>query len=195
MTRHMEKTRIVGEYVRARLVLECKVRGRAYHIAQKIGFAPIHISLVLRGKRSVGLALAKAMAEFWGLDYEGLERMAYEAHGLTYIPEESVRRDLPNLQSTISWCLHGKVYPPSFLRTYEREAEQGGADRSAREWMLDLESKYAIWDAKRLAKLAGKREARELARGTRTQEERSGVYAKHAEVHGKRPRRTKRTGS
>ena len=196
MTRHMENARIVGEYVRARLVLECRVRGRAAQIAKETGFAPIHISRILRNQRTVGLAMARAMAEVWGMTYETLEKMAYEAHRLPLIPAESTANDLPNLQKTIDWCLHEKVYPPRFLRAYEREAqkERGAADRTAREWMLDLEAKFMKHETDRREQGATSREKRRAARPMGMREERSGTFAKHgATPQGRAAPKTPRT--
>src|SRR5713101_5714837 len=132
----LERGRIVGEYVRARLRLECQQRGRAAKIAEKTGFAAAHISLVRKGGRTVGTDFARAMAELWGLDYEALERLAFENHGLPYSAPTAVVRDLPNLRSVIDWCREGKVYPARFLRRYETEAEGKGQDRGRREWLL-----------------------------------------------------------
>ncbi len=94
----LKRVRIVGEYVRARLCLECQQRGRAAKIAEKTGFAAAHISLIRTGARTVGTDFARAMAELWGLDYEALERLAFENHGLPYSAPAPVVRDLPNLR-------------------------------------------------------------------------------------------------
>ncbi len=170
-----ERARIVGEYVRARLRLECEQRGRAAKIAEKTGFAAAHISLIRKGGRTVGTDFARAMAELWGMNYETLERLAFETHGIPYSSRIPVIRDLPNLRATIEWCREGRVYPSRFLRHYETAAELGGADRSRRAWLLDLESSYSAWEAGR----NGGRKSR--SRGPtriRSREERSGVHEK-----------------
>ena len=178
MTRHKENTRIVGEYVRARLVLECSVRGRAAQIAKETGFAPIHISRIVRNLRAVGLAFARAMAKLWGLEYEELEKLAYEAHHLPRIPAESAATDLPNLQKTIDWCHHEKVYPPHFLRAYERSVLKEGVrvDRTAREWLFDLEAKFTKHKAERRPR--GGRDSRREAPRLSAREEPSGTFAR-----------------
>ncbi len=166
---------MVGEYVRARLSLECQQRGRAAKIAEKTGFAQAHISLIRKGLRSVGSDFARAMAELWGLDYEALERLAFENHGIPYSAPLPVVRDLPNLRATIDWCREGKVYPARFLRRYETRAELEGMDRPRREWLVDLEASFAKQDAD----LGSNKSAgRKVSRGIRAREEPSGVHAK-----------------
>lgn len=170
-----ERARIIGEYVRARLCLECQQRGRAAKIAEKTGFAQAHISLIRKGNRAVGTDLARAMGELWGLDYEALERLAFETHGIPYSAPTPVPRDLPNLRATVDWCREGKVYPARFLRQYETQAERTGGDRSRRAWLLDLESSFATWRKKRQD--ADTTERKPVS-GVRRREEVSGVYEK-----------------
>jgi hypothetical protein len=172
-----ERVRIVGEYVRARLCLECQQRGRAAKIAEKTGFAAAHISLIRRGSRTVGTDFARAMAELWGLKYDALERLAFETHGIPYSAPMPVVRDLPNLRATIDWCREGKVYPSRFLRRYETEAELAGDDRSRREWLLDLERAYApqAQEASRTGVQGSEPKSRPAIR---VREERSGVHPK-----------------
>ncbi len=172
-----ERSRIVGEYVRARLKLECQQRGRAAKIAEKTGFAAAHISLIRRGKRTVGTEFARAMAELWGVDYETLERLAFQTHGIAYSAPAPVTRDLPNLRATVDWCREGKVYPYRFLRHYETDAEQLGIDKSRREWLLDLESTFANSRAERVSPRSTK-SLKKSARAIRSREEPSGVHAK-----------------
>jgi hypothetical protein len=195
MTRRQENARIVGEYVRARLVLECRVRGRAAQIARETGFAPIQISRVIRGQRTVGFALAKAMADVWGHAYETLEKMAFDAHRLPLVPAGSTASELPNLQKTIDWCLHEKVYPPRFLQRYEREVqrERSTVDRTAREWMLDIEAKFAALEAERRER-PGNHDERRPARRMRSREERSGTFAKHGVFQPNKRTGTTKTG-
>jgi transcriptional regulator with XRE-family HTH domain len=172
-----ERARIVGDYVRARLTLECQQRGRAAKIAEKTGFAAAHISLIRKGHRTVGTDFARAMAELWGLSYEELERLAFENHGLPYSAPAPVVRDLPNLRATIEWCHEGKVYPARFLRRYEAAAERLAEDRPRRAWLVDLEAAFA---AQRTGPLVGPTKAggRKQIRGVRPEEEPSGVHTK-----------------
>ena len=173
-----ERARIVGEYVRARLRLECEQRGRAAKIAEKTGFAAAHISLVRKGGRTVGTELARAMAELWGMDYEALEKLAFETHGIPYSAPAPVVRDLPNLRATIDWCREGKVYPSRFLRRYETQAELAGVDRTRREWLVNLEAAYA----EQAGEYRTKRKRNEVQPKSRprvrSREERSGVHPK-----------------
>jgi len=174
-----QRARIVGEYVRARLQLECQQRGRAAKIAEKTGFAAAHISLIRKGGRTVGSDFARAMAELWALDYEALERLAFENHGLPYSSPAPVVRDLPNLRATIDWCHEGKVYPARFLRRYETQAEQKGVDQTRRAWLLDLEAAYASWEAERPSQHTRDQSAlRKPSRRIRHREEASGVHEK-----------------
>src|SRR5882724_5853603 len=170
----LERARIVGEYVRARLRLECQQRGRAAKIAEKTGFAAAHVSLVRKGSRTVGTDFARAMAELWGLDYEALERLAFENHGLPYSSPAPVIRDLPNLRATVEWCQEGRVYPARFLRRYETEAERTGVDRPRRAWLVDIEASFGRWGSTDQAPLSERR----ASRGLRGREERSGVPEK-----------------
>jgi hypothetical protein len=123
----------------------------------------------------VGTDFARAMGELWGMDYEALERLAFETHGIPYSVRTPVVRDLPNLSATIDWCREGKVYPARFLRQYETHAEKGGVDRSRREWLLDLESSFTAQrkDGRRRDAVA-----RKAVGGIRRREEVSGVYEK-----------------
>lgn len=194
-----ERGRIVGEYVRARLKLECQQRGRAAKIAEKTGFAAAHISLIRAGDRTVGTDFARAMAELWGIDFAALEQLAFETHGIPYSAPEPVTRDLPNLRATVDWCREGKVYPSRFLRHYESRAEQAGVDRSRREWILDLESAFEASRADQGSPTSAKSGGRPSGRGIRRREERSGVHAKVADVdHSKKEsdasRKSRRAG-
>jgi hypothetical protein len=179
-----ERARIVGEYVRARLCLECQQRGRAAKIAEKTGFAAAHISLLRKGGRAVGTEFARAMAELWGMDYQTLERLAFETHGIPYAAPAPVPRDLPNLRATIEWCREGKVYPSRFLRQFETNAEQNGTDRPRRAWLLDLESSFAASEAVRRSTPSPK-PSRGKRPPIRSREERSGVHDKTSLFHGK----------
>jgi len=174
-----ERAHIVGEYVRARLRLECEQRGRAAKIAEKTGFAAAHVSFVRKGQRTVGTEFARAMAELWGMDYDALERLAFETHGIPWSPPTPVRRDLPNLRATIEWCREGKVYPSRFLRDFETKAEQAGIDRPRRAWLIDLEPSFRAWQHE---KQPSKGARATTAPGIRRREERSGVHEKAAAV-------------
>src|SRR4051794_36864945 len=75
----VERKKIVGEYVRKRLVRECaETYGKAFDISKKIGFSAGHVSNVQDGNRNVGDSFAMAMAEYWGMTYSQLERLALE---------------------------------------------------------------------------------------------------------------------
>jgi hypothetical protein len=117
------------------------------------------------------------MAELWGLNYEALERLAFENHGIPYSAPPPVVRDLPNLRATIDWCKEGKVYPARFLRRYETQAELAGIDRPRREWLVDLESSFAKQGVERRDRGPSKPSGRKI-RGIRSREEPSGVHAK-----------------
>jgi hypothetical protein len=165
--------------------MECEQRGRAAKIAEKTGFAAAHVSLVRRGERTVGTDFARAMAELWGMDYDALERLAFETHGIPYSAPTPVPRDLPNLRATIEWCREGRVYPSRFLRAFETKAELAGIDRSRREWLLELEAAFASSDSEARPGASEASPRNKATRGVRSREERSGVHLKGAGVRVK----------
>src|SRR6266498_3566443 len=72
----LERKRIVGDYVRERLVAECRQKwGQALVIAKRTGFSAAHVSNVKDGHRNVGDSFAMAMADYWGMTYSNLKRL------------------------------------------------------------------------------------------------------------------------
>ena len=74
--RRSEARRVLAAYVSDRLTRECAERGKAASIARTIGFSPAHISNARTGQAGVGEDLAEALAKYWGLSYEELQKEA-----------------------------------------------------------------------------------------------------------------------
>src|SRR5947207_1425573 len=103
----VERKRIVGEYVRKRLVRECEaVYGKAFEISKKIGFSAAHVSNIQDGNRNVGDSFAMAMAEYWGMTYSQLERLALEELALAHLRGGEDQKTGPGRDAT----------PPPLLR-------------------------------------------------------------------------------
>lgn len=79
MRRRGEAQREIGEYVRTRLIGECRgTRGAAAAIARATGFTRSHIAQVQRPHAGIGENFARAMATYWRLTYAQLENAASE---------------------------------------------------------------------------------------------------------------------
>jgi len=161
----LERKRIVGDYVRERLVAECRQKwGQALVIAKRTGFSAAHVSNVKDGHRNVGDSFAMAMADYWGMTYSDLERLALErlaerlarygvAPAAAQGDESQAAADrLPQLTAVLAECTED-LYPRAFLAEYERRARTVERDRPKNVWLGDLEAKYWEWREERQKQL------------------------------------------
>jgi transcriptional regulator with XRE-family HTH domain len=143
----------IAAYVKKRLTEECKLRGAAMAISRKTGFAPTHISNIIRGSRSVGYEFAYTMAEYWGMTYSELERITIDAQEALAEASPGKRRKagaeiagekvLPNLQATIVWARGS--YPDEFLDQFEAAAKAKGEDKPRKVWYAEIEAQSWGW--------------------------------------------------
>ncbi len=154
----LERKRIVGDYVRERLTAEIgQSRGSALALAKQTGFSAAHISNIKDGHRNVGDTFAMAMADYWGMTYSQMERLALERLAIAFrrgnepgpiplpVSEQQEPADrLPQLTAAVAEC-DDEFYPKSFLREYERVARKSPQDRPKAVWLADLEVKYWDW--------------------------------------------------
>ncbi len=158
-----ERRKIIGEYVRERLVVEVgQSRGNALKIAKHTGFSAAHVSNIKDGHRNVGDTFAMTMADYWGMTYSQLERLALERLAVAYrrrdmpapfaAPASQVEEPadrLPQLAAVLGGC-DEQFYPKSFLQEYERVARKATRDRPKAVWLADLEVKYWDWRQRRI---------------------------------------------
>lgn len=128
---------VVAEYVRKRLVEECRKRGGAAHIAKATGVTPVHVHNVRVGHRRGGDDFLHRIAEYWGMTTTELARLA-----LNEEPEPR-RERLPNLSATLVWCRGS--YPNEFLDGYAKAARKATHDLSRREWLDDIDAQLRSW--------------------------------------------------
>jgi len=182
----LERKRIVGEYVRDRLIRECEgAWGKAFEISKKIGFSPAHVSNVKDGHRNVGNSFAMAMAEYWGMTYSKLEQVALtESHTPVPRPQPKAQvepaDDHPSLTATLAYC-QGDLYPATFLQQYERKARKLPHDRPRDVWLADIEVQYWEWRRQEKAKEDS---------GMTSAAERSGVRATKTSASTRRSAKT-----
>ena len=128
---------VISEYVRRRLVDECRERGGAARISQATGVTPVHVHNVRVGHRRGGDEFLRKIAEYWGMTTTELARLALSG-------EAEERSDpLPNLSATLLWCRGS--YPNDFLDRYAKVARKATRDLSRREWLDDIDAQLRSW--------------------------------------------------
>jgi hypothetical protein len=145
---HKERLAVIGEYVRERLKKECDgTWGREGELAKRIGFSSAQISNVKDGRRGVGRGLVMALAMHWGLNYEQLERIAFEDWERSRLSREQaavpIHQTHPNLAATVEYCKGS--FPDAYLAEYLRYARHLLRDRPKEVWMQDIQVQYYDW--------------------------------------------------
>lgn len=77
-----ETIRIIGAYVRARVVAETEERGAAATLAKRTGFTRSAIVQMRQGKNAPSEEFCRVMADVWGLTYQQLEEVARASHAM-----------------------------------------------------------------------------------------------------------------
>lgn len=125
-TMSQERKRIVSAYVRDRLNKEEASQGRGYPatVADAIGVSRPTVSNIRKGSRGVGIEFSEAIAEFWGMDLQGLFRAANEWWAKRH-PEA------PNREAVIQ-LMADELYPE--VLSYLRQVELPRGDLSKESW-------------------------------------------------------------
>ncbi len=146
MPRHRFFDPQIHEYVRERLVEECKVRGVAAEIARETQTSRAHIANILDGTRRVGEDFAAAVAKYWRLSQGELHQLAQGRQASRALErEQEPLRTHPNLDTTLEFCRG--VYPDVFLSEYEDTARRV-PDRPKMEWLTEIHTRLYAWIAR-----------------------------------------------
>lgn len=197
-----EQRKVVLEYVAALLRQECNEWGRARQIATHTGYTPGHLSHVLRGKKMMGGRFARAVAEFFALDWDALERSAPELKKLLRRrgPLPTVKQlaveATPNLRDALAFVQ--PEFPREYLEAFEATARAAGRDRPRTAWVDAVKAEYWTWKGSRksLQKKLPIQSRVERYPREQSKEEPSGEFPMgHHKRKRQEPKKSKRTAS